>query len=266
MNKSIAWLLGGIAGLATLVLIMPVVIGLLEIIAIVLPATLQFQETAVVIGVLATFVAAIFVSNGVTKWLARPAGAVDLRTAVMHLRAGIRPLRLVPDLVIMLALGAHYGLVTAMTTIEVGGVGSATMTIAVTNLFAMLVSFSIAGYLTVERRWTHLCALAMASWILGLLNVVFFGFTVTEWMGGSVLILVAMALGGSIATLLAGSSPLAHQPRLKAQDIEFDCEHCGERLAVAADLVGHRVACGSCGRASQAPDMPAAAVRERINA
>ncbi len=140
------------------------------------------------------------------------------------------------------------------------------LTIAVTNLLSMLVGFTIAGYLTVEQRWTHLCALALATWLVGLMNVVFFGFTLTEWMGGFVFILIAMALGGGIATLLTRPSPQAPPLPAMIPEIEFVCAHCGERLAIAADLVGRQVACGSCGKASQALDSPSPAVRETTNA
>ncbi len=107
MNKLVAWLLGGLAGLATLGLLPPVVIGLLEIIVMIAPATLRFQETAAVIVVLGTLVAAIFVSNRVTKWLGRPSGKAELQGLTTSLRAGIRPLRLLRDLAIILTLSAH---------------------------------------------------------------------------------------------------------------------------------------------------------------
>lgn len=261
MNKSTAWLLGGIAGIATFGLLPLFAIGLLEGICIVLPVPAQVQEPAVVVIVLAALGAAIFVSNWVTKRLTRPSGKSELQGVITYLRAGIRPLRLARDLVIILAISAHYGVVTALTTFEVKGMGSAQMTLALTNMVSMLVGFFIASYLTPERRWTHLGILALATWLVGLLNVAFFGVTIADWMGSLLFILITMGLGGGLATLL--NKRVIPAPPLPAMssEIEFICEHCGERLAIAADLVGYRVACGRCGKASQVPAIMTATVR-----
>jgi hypothetical protein len=262
MHKSLAWLLGGLAGIATFGLLPFFAIGVIDVIAIVIPDTVGYQEKAVVIIMLASLATAVFVSNWVTKRLARPSGSDELQNLMIYLRAGIRPLPLFRDMVIILALSAHYGLITGLTTFEVEGVRTAIITIAATNLLSMLVGSTIAGYLTAERRWTHLGALALLLWLSGLLNVMLLGSTVADWMGSAPFILIALVLGGSIATLLAKhplhAAPLSAMP----QEIEFICEHCGERLAVTADLAGRRVACGNCGKASYATAMPEIPVHE----
>lgn len=261
MNKSTAWLIGGLAGIATLSLLPMFALGLWEGICIVLPVPAQIQEPVVVLIVLASLGAAIFVSNWVTKRLAKPSGKSELQSVITYWRGGIRPLRLVRDVAIILALSAHYGLITGMTTAEVGGVGTAVMTLALTNMFSMLVGFFIASYLTPERRWTHLGALALATWLVGLFNVAFFGVTLADWMGSLLFILILMGLGGGMATLLSRQTIPAPPLPTMSPEIEFNCEYCGERLAIAADLVGHRVACGRCGKASEVPAIMTATIR-----
>lgn len=261
MNKSTAWLLGGLAGLATFGLVPLFAIGLLEGICIAFPVPAQLKEPAVVVIVLAALGAAVFVSNWIAKRLAGPSGQTELQDTFRYLRVSIRPIRIVRDLAIILALSAHYGLVTALTTFEVEGIGSAVMTLALTSVFAMLVGFSIASYLTTEYRWTHLGALALATWLTGLLNVAFFGVTIPDWMGSLLFILIAMGLGGGIGTLLARQAIPAPPLLTTPSEMEFICEHCRERLAIAADLAGQRVACGGCGKSSQVPPRQVTAVR-----
>jgi hypothetical protein len=252
MHKSLAWLLGGLAGIATFGILPIFAIGVIDVIANVIPDTVGYQEKAIVITMLASLATAVFVSNWVTKRLARPNGTDELQNLMIYLRAGIRPLPLFRDIIIILALSAHYGLITGLTTFEVEGVKPAVMTIAATNLLSMLVGSTIAGNLTAERRWTHLGALALLLWLFGLLNVVLLGSTLSDWMASAPFILIALALGGSIATLLARHPLYAPPLSTMPQEIEFICEHCGERLAIAANLAGRRVACGNCGKASHA--------------
>lgn len=73
---------------------------------------------------------------------------------------------------------------------------------AVSNLLFGTVGFTIAGYLAPPGRWRHLGFVVVGCWLAALTNVIFFHFSIHQWIV-SVIFLIPMAgLGGVISTVL----------------------------------------------------------------
>ena len=63
------------------------------------------------------------------------------------------------------------------------------------------VGFTISGCLAPPPRWRHLAFVAIGVWLVGLNNVVWFGSTIGQWLGSSILVAVTMILGGALSYL-----------------------------------------------------------------
>lgn len=73
--------------------------------------------------------------------------------------------------------------------------------LAVSNLLLGTVAFTIAGCLAPPRRWRHLGFVAFGAWFTSLINVVFFGVSIPQWIGGAIFMAIFMGLGGAISYL-----------------------------------------------------------------
>jgi hypothetical protein len=73
---------------------------------------------------------------------------------------------------------------------------------AVSNFLFGTVAFTIAGCLAPRPRWRHLAFVAVGAWFASLINVVFFGVSIPEWIAGAVVMALIMGLGGAISHVL----------------------------------------------------------------
>ena len=76
------------------------------------------------------------------------------------------------------------------------------MGVAVSNVLLGTVGFTISGCLAPENRWRHLGLVGLGAWLVGLVNVAFFGITLTQWAVGFVFLAVMIATGGGLSLLL----------------------------------------------------------------
>jgi hypothetical protein len=84
-----------------------------------------------------------------------------------------------------------------------GGQGGVPMpTVAATAFVLTLVGFVVAGARNPALRGRHLFTIAALVWVLGLVNVLFLGITLYQWLVSALAIFVACLLGGGISALL----------------------------------------------------------------
>jgi hypothetical protein len=74
--------------------------------------------------------------------------------------------------------------------------------IAVANILLVTIGFVISGCLARGNRWRHLFIVAAGVWWAGIVNVVFLGVGIVQWLLSSVLIAVLMGVGGGISFVL----------------------------------------------------------------
>ena len=107
---------------------------------------------------------------------------------------------IVRDVIIVWVLTAMGGFVAGVAT---GGPQRDAQrfmaAVMVSNLLLGTVAFTIAGCLAPPGRWRHLAFVALGSWLTSLINVVFFGVTIAQWIGGVVFMAVIMGVGGGIS-------------------------------------------------------------------
>jgi hypothetical protein len=112
----------------------------------------------------------------------------------------LRPGPIVRDIAIVFLLTALGGFVIGIAT---GGPSQDSqrfmLAIAASNLLLGIVGFTIAGCLAPPARWEHLGVVAFGVWLAGLINVAFFGVTLTQWMGSAILAAVIMGAGGALS-------------------------------------------------------------------
>ncbi|HXG50691.1 MAG TPA: hypothetical protein VNN77_04685 [candidate division Zixibacteria bacterium] len=110
---------------------------------------------------------------------------------------------LVRDVVIVWALtamgGFAVGVITGGPSADPQGFARA---VAVSNFFLGVVAFAIIGCLAPQDRWRHLRFVAAGAWVTSLINVVFFGVTVAQWLGGAIFLAIVMGIGGAISGLV----------------------------------------------------------------
>jgi hypothetical protein len=71
--------------------------------------------------------------------------------------------------------------------------------IALANIVFSIVGFAISGCLAHEPRWRHLVHVAIGVWLASLINVMFFGATILNWVTSSLLIVILMGIGGGVS-------------------------------------------------------------------
>ena len=113
---------------------------------------------------------------------------------------GVRAGPIIRDVVIVWILTAMGGFVAGIAT---GGpqrdAQRFMLTLMVSNLLLGTVAFTIAGCLAPRDRWSHLGFVALGAWLTSLLNVVFFGVTIPQWIGGAIFMAIIMGVGGAIS-------------------------------------------------------------------
>jgi hypothetical protein len=107
---------------------------------------------------------------------------------------------IVRDVIIVWALTAMGGFIAGVATGGPQGDAQQFMlAIIASNVLLGTVAFTIAGCLAPSGRWRHLLFVAVGAWFTSLINVVFFGVTIPQWMGGAIFMSVIMAIGGGIS-------------------------------------------------------------------
>lgn len=70
---------------------------------------------------------------------------------------------------------------------------------AASNFLLGTVAFTIVGCLAPPERWRHLGFVAIGAWFTSLINVLFFGVTVPQWIFGAIVMAIIMGFGGAIS-------------------------------------------------------------------
>ncbi|MEI7809490.1 MAG: hypothetical protein WCJ07_13510 [Verrucomicrobiota bacterium] len=113
---------------------------------------------------------------------------------------GIRVGPIIRDIVIVWILTAMGGFVAGFAA---GGrqkdPQAFALALAASNFLLGTVAFTIAGCLAPPERWRHLGFVAIGAWLTSLINVLFFGVTVPQWIFGGVFMAIIMGFGGAIS-------------------------------------------------------------------
>ena len=101
------------------------------------------------------------------------------------------------DVAIVVALTAIGGFVIGLS----GGLRSSNgMTaIAVSNILLGTVGFIISGCLANGNRWRHLGFVALGVWLFGIVNIVFFGISIAQWIYSAFAIAMMTGVGGGLS-------------------------------------------------------------------
>lgn len=93
----------------------------------------------------------------------------------------------------------------AAFVVEIAGVYAPRfkLSLSATNVVFTIVGFTISGALTPKDRFRHLVKVAVAVWILSLINVVFSYQTFIQWFFGILFLLICMAVGGALSFVFA---------------------------------------------------------------
>jgi hypothetical protein len=73
------------------------------------------------------------------------------------------------------------------------------LAVMVSNILLGTVAFTIAGCLAPPARWRHLALVALGSWLTSVVNVLFFGVSIAQWIGGAIFTALIMGVGGGIS-------------------------------------------------------------------
>ncbi len=100
------------------------------------------------------------------------------------------------DVVIVWLLTFTGGIVAARV-----GEGPKAPVLAASNVITGVIAFTFIGSLTPVRRFRHLVVVAFASWLSGLLNVLFFGNSIAAWVASLVYLTLVMIAGWGLSYL-----------------------------------------------------------------
>jgi len=82
--------------------------------------------------------------------------------------------------------------------------------IAISNLLAGTIAFTISGVLAPPPRWRHLFIVGVGSWVLSLVNVFAFGVPVEQWLSGAIGMAMMMGAGGGLSYLFKKDPPRSY--------------------------------------------------------
>jgi hypothetical protein len=113
---------------------------------------------------------------------------------------GLRIGPIIRDVVIVWVLTAMGGFVAGVAT---GGPQQDAqrflLAVTLSNLLLGTVGFTIAGCLAPPGRWRHLAFVALGAWLTSLVNVLFFGVTIPQWISAAIFTAIIMGIGGGIS-------------------------------------------------------------------
>ena len=75
------------------------------------------------------------------------------------------------------------------------------LALAASNILLGTLAFTIVGCLAPTPRWRHLAFVALGSWVSSLINVLFFGFSIGQWIFTAFGMAIMMGLGGALSYL-----------------------------------------------------------------
>lgn len=119
----------------------------------------------------------------------------------------MKPLRILRDVGIVFGLTLLGGFVIGVATAGSPRGPMYVAAIAISNLLFSTVGFFIAGCLTIENRWKHLALVGLGVWLASLVNVVFVGTTIIQWIFASIFVAITMGIGGGAAALVRRKEP-----------------------------------------------------------
>jgi len=107
---------------------------------------------------------------------------------------------IIRDIVIVWALTAMGGFVAGVAT---GGPQRDpqrfVLALAASNFLLGTVAFTIVGCLAPPDRWRHLGFVAIGAWFTSIINVLFFGISLPQWIFAAIFIGIIMGFGGAIS-------------------------------------------------------------------
>jgi hypothetical protein len=118
--------------------------------------------------------------------------------------SGVRVGPVLRDVAMILVLTAMGGFVAGVAGHR-GDPASSMLALMVSNLFFITLGFTISGCLATGNRWRHLAYVALGAWAASIMNVLFFGLTVEQWMLSAFLMAFLMAMGGGLSFLFKRS-------------------------------------------------------------
>lgn len=121
---------------------------------------------------------------------------------------------IVRDVLIVWLLTGIGGFIVGITaTVLTGGLPKHTpayfFAVAASNFLLGAVAFTIVGCLTPTPRWRQLTTVAAVAWLTSLINVVWFGITMSQWIHGIIFMAVIMGIGGGLSYLFKGTGKSA---------------------------------------------------------
>lgn len=79
------------------------------------------------------------------------------------------------------------------------------LALALSNILFGTVGFVICGCLSEGNRWKHLIKVGFVVYLLGLINVIFFGYQITQWFWSFIVIFFMLGMGGAISYIFKGN-------------------------------------------------------------
>ena len=73
------------------------------------------------------------------------------------------------------------------------------LAVIASNFMLGTVAFTIVGCLAPAERWRHLGFVAIGAWLISIVNVLFLGVTVPQWIFGALFMAFIMGFGGAIS-------------------------------------------------------------------
>ena len=110
------------------------------------------------------------------------------------------------DIIIVLVITGLGGFVVAVEAFR-DHVMSPTA-LEISNLLFGTIGFTLSGCKTKVDRFKHLSKVAIGVWIFSMVNVIFLGYTLRQWIFGLPFLLVMMGLGGFISLLFVKTPAL----------------------------------------------------------
>ena len=113
---------------------------------------------------------------------------------------GIRVGSIVRDVIIVWILTAMGGFIVGFTnTGRQQDPQGNILALVAANFLLGTVAFTIVGCLAPPERWRHLGFVAIGAWFTSIINVIFLGVTIPQWIFGALFMAFIMGFGGAIS-------------------------------------------------------------------
>jgi hypothetical protein len=115
---------------------------------------------------------------------------------------GVNGARVARDVVLIWLLSATGGFIAGVASGGRGMTEERMLALALANLLVLLLGFALSGALSPENKWAHLRWVAFHCWAWSIVNVLFFGLSLENWLLGLPTTFALMGLGGLLSNLL----------------------------------------------------------------